>query len=50
MSLSGHDVLVTGAAGAVGSAVCGQIIDAGGKVIAVDNEIGRLEPTIASAV
>ena len=50
MTLSEQTVLVTGAAGAVGCAVCQHIDKAGGRLIAVDSDITKLDPLTAETI
>lgn len=50
MNLTGRTVLVTGAAGAVGGSVCRHIDKAGGRLIAVDSDLGKLDPVVVEKI
>ncbi|HTD49240.1 MAG TPA: SDR family NAD(P)-dependent oxidoreductase, partial [Acidimicrobiia bacterium] len=43
LGLDGRTIVVAGAGGGgIGTAICAAIVNAGGRVVAIDNDVGRL--------
>jgi NAD(P)-dependent dehydrogenase (short-subunit alcohol dehydrogenase family) len=50
MSMNSKTILVTGASGAVGGAVCERVAELGGRVLAIDSTLSRMSPTTTQAI